>query len=141
ILMNRTTKVEDAQIRNHSLNLNYEIKTDTIGSKLMTNASILFYKRGMESTNQTFPFDNSEYQSLRQIIPQKINNISLNADYIAKTKKENTWLFGANYIYTKTDNDTKQDNLINGNYIPDQVFTNHFLYKENIIGLYLTFER
>ena len=141
ILMNRTTKVEDAQTRNHSLNLNYEIKTDTIGSKLMTNASVLFYKRGMESTNQTFPFDNSEYQSLRQIIPQKINNISLNADYIAKTKKENTWLFGANYIYTKTDNDTKQDNLINGNYIPDQVFTNHFLYKENIIGLYLTFER
>lgn len=40
VLLNRTTKTEDAQIRNHSLNLNYEIKTDTIGSKLMTNASV-----------------------------------------------------------------------------------------------------
>lgn len=140
VLANRTLKTEDSQSRNHSLNLNYELRTDSLGSKLMTNVSYLRYNRNMESKNETFPFDDSQYQSFYQHVPQIINNLGINADYILKTKQENTWLFGVNYTYTKTDNDTKQDNLINGIYVPDEVLTNHFMYKENILGLYLTFE-
>lgn len=141
ILSNRNLKTENAQTRNHSFNLNYEFKTDSIGSKLISNVSYLWFNRDMESINETFPLNGSNYQAFRQFVPQKISNIGANVDYILKTKKENTWLFGGNYNYTQTDNDTHQDNLTETGYVNDYALSNHFKYDENILGLYITFER
>ena len=138
---NQTINLENAQTRNHSFNLNHEIRTDSLGSKLVTNASFLNYKREMRSTNTTIPVDNENVEIFRQNVPQIINNFSANADYTLKTKKENTWLFGGSYTFTKTDNDTKQENFLNDNFVKDEILSNHFLYKENIAGLYLTFEK
>lgn len=140
-LSNRSLQTEDAQTRNHSFNLNYELKTDSLGSKLSTNVSYLWYNRNREAKNETFPFDQSEYKAFRQWVPQKINNVGANVDYTWKTKKEDTWLFGGNYNYTKTDNDTRQDNLENGVFVNDAVLSNFFKYSENIVGLYVTYER
>lgn len=141
VLSNQSIQNEDAQTRNHSFNLNYELKTDSLGSKLATNVSYLWYNRDREALNETLPLDGGEYVAFRQLVPQKINNIGANLDYTFKTKKENTWLFGGNYNYTKTDNDTRQDNLENGVFVNDAALSNHFKYNENIIGLYITFER
>src|SRR5690606_37847922 len=141
VLSNQSVQHEDAQTRNHSFNLNYEIKTDTIGSKFSTNVSYLWYNRNSESVSETFPINDGSYESFRQFVPQKINNIGANADYIWKTKNENTWSFGGNYNYTQTDNDTRRDDLKEGIYENNFVLSNHFKYKENIIGLYVNFER
>jgi len=141
VLSNQSVQHEDAQTRNHSFNLNYEIKTDTIGSKFSTNVSYLWYNRNSESVSETFPINDGAYESFRQFVPQKINNIGANADYIWKTKNENTWSFGGNYNYTQTDNDTRRDDLKEGIYENNFVLSNHFKYKENIIGLYVNFER
>ncbi|MGV0827908.1 outer membrane beta-barrel protein [Empedobacter brevis] len=138
---NQTINLENAQTRNHSFNLNHEVRIDSLGSKLVTNASFLNYKREMRSTNTTIPSDNENIEIFRQNVPQIINNFSANADYTLKTKNENTWLFGGSYTFTKTDNDTKQENFVNENFITDETLSNHFLYKENIAGLYLTFEK
>lgn len=138
---NQTINLENAQTRNHSFNLNHEVRIDSLGSKLVTNASFLNYKREMRSTNTTIPADNENIEIFRQNVPQIINNFSANADYTLKTKNENTWLFGGSYTFTKTDNDTKQENFVNENFITDETLSNHFLYKENIAGLYLTFEK
>jgi iron complex outermembrane receptor protein len=144
VLQNRTVNNEDAQTRNHSFNLNYEIKTDSLGSKLTSNISYLWFNRNKSSINQTFPLTSSEeYGAFKQWVPQIINNYAANIDYIKKSKKDYTWLMGISYNRTNTDTDTRQDTFSqndNGFIIdPDQ--TNHFIYKENILGAYLTYER
>jgi len=144
---------EDARSYNNSLNLNYELKTDSLGSKLNLNAAYLNYKRFQYTDNKTIISDISQndLRMSRQIIqelPQMINNFSGMADYIQKFKKDFTVSVGGNYNRTKTDNDTKNSNLDyaydkNGQLINIQntLSPNHFIYDENIYGFYLTFEK
>ncbi|WP_317126217.1 outer membrane beta-barrel family protein [Chryseobacterium pennae] len=81
------------------------------------------------------------YSALQQSVPQIINNYAANIDYLKKTSKGATWLMGVSYNYTNTDNDTRQDKLIDGEFVMDSKQTNHFIYKENILGIYLNYER
>lgn len=149
VLMDRTVNHEDAQTRNHSFNLNYEIKTDSIGSKLTSNVSYLWFNRNKVSFNESIPFNldpsseayKKRYSALQQSVPQIINNYAANIDYLKKTTKGATWLMGVSYNYTNTDNDTRQDKLIGDEFVMDTKQTNHFIYKENIIGIYLNYER
>ncbi|MFC3754389.1 TonB-dependent receptor domain-containing protein [Chryseobacterium tructae] len=148
-LSNRTINNEDAQTRNHSFNLNYEIKTDSIGSKLTSNVSYLWFNRDKMSFNESIPLDvqpsseayKKRYSALHQSVPQIINNYAANIDYLKKTTKGATWLMGVSYNYTNTDNDTRQDKLIGDEFVMDTKQTNHFIYKENILGIYLNYER
>ncbi|CAI8824987.1 TonB-dependent receptor domain-containing protein [Chryseobacterium sp. IT-36CA2] len=144
VLNNRTVNNEDAQTRNHSFNLNYEMKTDSLGSKLTSNVSYLWFNRNKVSFNESFPLNSNpdnNYSALHQSVPQIINNYAANIDYLKKTAKGSTWLMGVSYNHTNTDNDTKQDKLKNGEFIIDPNQTNHFIYKENILGIYLNYER
>jgi hypothetical protein len=144
VLTNRTVNNEDAQTRNHSFNLNYEVKTDSLGSKLTSNVSYLWFNRDKVSFNETFPLNtdpNNRYSALHQSVPQIINNYAANIDYLKKTAKGATWLMGISYNRTNTDNDAKQDRLQNGEFVEDPKQTNHFIYKENILGIYLNYER
>ncbi len=89
-LSNRTVNHEDAQTRNHSFNLNYEIKTDSIGSKLTSNVSYLWFNRDKVSFNESFPLNNdknNKYSALHQSVPQIINNYAANIDYLKKRQK------------------------------------------------------
>ncbi|WP_336962594.1 outer membrane beta-barrel family protein [Chryseobacterium contaminans] len=149
VLMDRTVNYEDAQTRNHSFNLNYEIKTDSIGSKLTSNVSYLWFNRDKVSFNESIPLGidpsgeeyKKRYSALQQSVPQIINNYAANIDFLKKTAKGATWLMGVSYNYTNTDNDTRQDKLIGGEFVMDTKQTNHFIYKENILGIYLNYER
>lgn len=149
VLMDRTVNHEDAQTRNHSFNLNYEIKTDSIGSKLTANVSYLWFNRDKVSFNESIPFNldpsseayKKRYSALQQSVPQIINNYAANIDYLKKTAKGATWLMGVSYNYTNTDNDTRQDKLMGDEFVTDPKQTNHFIYKENILGIYLNYER
>ncbi|KFF27787.1 outer membrane beta-barrel family protein [Chryseobacterium vrystaatense] len=135
---------EDAKSYNNSVNLNYEWKTDSLGSKLNINAAYLNYRRFQFTDNKTFIAD--QYgndirlaQTVYQDLPQIINNVSGTVDYIKKFEKDLTVSVGANYNKTKTDNDTKYDTYREGAAV---VFNpNHFVYDENIYGLYLTVEK
>jgi outer membrane receptor protein involved in Fe transport len=137
---------EDARSYNNSFNLNYELKTDSLGSKLNLNAAYLNYKRFQFTDNKTFYADalgnnigTNPAQTIYQNLPQKINNFSGMVDYIQKFKNDFTISIGGNYNKTKTDNDTKNDTYREGE---DPVFTpNHFIYDENIYGFYLTAEK
>ncbi|WP_347217087.1 outer membrane beta-barrel family protein [Chryseobacterium sp.] len=148
-LADRTVNHEDAQTRNHSFNLNYEIKTDSLGSKLTSNVSYLWFNRDKMSFNESIPLGldpsteeyKKRYSALQQSVPQIINNYAANIDFLKKTTKGATWLMGVSYNYTNTDNDTRQDKLIGGEFVMDPKQTNHFIYKENILGIYLNYER
>ncbi|QBO57404.1 TonB-dependent receptor domain-containing protein [Chryseobacterium salivictor] len=140
-----TRSKEDARSYNNSANLNYELKTDSLGSKLNLNVAGLLYKRFQNSNNFTIASDQNGNDGGRllkiyQEQPQVIHNFSATADYVQKFKKDLTVSFGGNFNKTKTDNDTKYDTY---NYITNVVDPqpNHFLYDENIFGGYLTVEK
>ncbi|WP_417430823.1 outer membrane beta-barrel family protein [Halpernia sp.] len=136
-----TSNVEDAHSRSHSLNLNYEIKTDEEGSKLTMNGSYLNFKRLQQNINITTNLYNQNINAkFLQKTPQKVDNLGFQADYIQKLNKETTLSFGGNYNHTKTDNDTYFENLIPPSGKDDNQ-SNHFIYLENISALYATFEK
>jgi iron complex outermembrane recepter protein len=153
----RTKNKEDARNYNNSVNLNYEVKLDSLGSKFNANAAYLIYKRFQFSDNNTMISDVAGSTSgfsrigrkIIQDIPQHVNNFSGTVDYIQKFKNDFTFSAGGNFNKTKTDNDTKNYNYgydynpINGglNGISTQKDFNHFIYDENIYGVYLTFEK
>lgn len=137
---------EDARSYNNSLNLNYELKTDSLGSKLNVNASYLNYKKFQYINNMTYNSNiNREVlgwsTQLIQDLPQVINNFSGMVDYIQKFKNDLTISVGGNYNKTKTDNDTKNDTSIFGTPPVFESKPNHFVYNENIYGFYITAEK
>ncbi|MFL9834519.1 TonB-dependent receptor domain-containing protein [Chryseobacterium terrae] len=153
---------EDARSYNNSVNLNYELKTDSLGSKLNVNAAYLNYKRFQFTDNKTFLADYAgnnttliPSQTIIQNLPQIINNFSGTIDYIQKFKNNFTIAVGGNFNKTKTDNDTKNTTTVydidgnpaelfdsNGNSIDNPKYEpNHFIYDENIYGAYLTLEK
>lgn len=156
----RSKNKEDARSYNNSVNLNYELKTDSLGSKLNLNAAYLNFKRFQSTDNNTYEstadgIDLYRSRYVSQSLPQIINNFSGMADYIQKLKNDLTVSVGGNYNKTKTDNDTQSVTSIfnadgslaevynaEGIKIDNPVSTpNHFLYDENIYGLYVTVEK
>ncbi|MBT2622038.1 TonB-dependent receptor [Chryseobacterium sp. ISL-6] len=140
---------EDARSYNNSVNLNYELKTDSLGSKLNVNAAYLNYKRFQFTDNKTYLAnslgqDTGLSQTIYQNLPQIINNFSGTVDYIQKLKNDFTVSIGGNYNKTKTDNDTKNDTYRVNPPAPikkEEHMPNHFIYDENIYGAYLTIEK
>ncbi|MDC8101941.1 outer membrane beta-barrel family protein [Chryseobacterium rhizosphaerae] len=136
---------EDARSYNNSLNLNYELKTDSLGSKLNVNAAYLNYKRFQFTDNRTYASSiNGEIgdktTQVFQDLPQIINNFSGMVDYIQKFKNDLTISVGGNYNKTKTDNDSKSDTYF-FDPIGSKSAPNHFIYDENIYGVYITAEK
>ncbi|MCX8525166.1 outer membrane beta-barrel family protein [Chryseobacterium formosus] len=135
---------EDARSYNNSVNLNYELKTDSLGSKLNVNAAYLNYRRFQFTNNKTYLSDANGTdgllsQTIDQNLPQIINNFSGTVDYIQKFKNDFTVAIGGNFNKTKTDNDTQNITYITGK--DDEFAPNHFIYDENIYGAYLTLEK
>jgi hypothetical protein len=148
ITYNITKSKEDARSYNNSVNLNYELKTDSLGSKLNLNVAYLNFKKFQRNTNTSYHSDENQNildlaGQFNQKSPQLIDNYSATADYIQKFKNDFTISVGANFAKTKTDNDTYLENLqlSSGNFIKDENQSNHFLYDEKILGVYLTFEK
>jgi len=156
----RSKNKEDARSYNNSVNLNYELKTDSLGSKLNLNAAYLNFKRFQITDNNTYEstadgIDLYRSRYVSQSLPQIINNFSGMADYIQKFKNDLTVSVGGNYNKTKTDNDTQSvTSIFNADGSLAEVYNaegikidnplstpNHFLYDENIYGLYVTVEK
>ena len=140
-----TKSNENARSYNNSINLNYELKTDSLGSKLNLNAAGLLYRRFQNSTNFTYESDSNQNQlapflKIMQNQPQIINNFSATADYIKKFKNDLSIAVGGNFNKTNTDNDT-QYNAFDFRTQTSDLKPNHFLYDESIYGAYLTLEK
>ncbi|WP_312089897.1 TonB-dependent receptor domain-containing protein [Chryseobacterium sp.] len=147
--LTKSQNLKNSRSYNNSFNLNYELKTDSLGSKLNLNAAYLNYRKFQNAENKTLGTDtNGNFNLYRQYvlqeIPQIINNFSGMADYIKKFQKDFTVSLGGSFNSTKTDNDTKNffdyyDN--NGNLVKSKPDLNHFIYDEKIYGAYLTFDK
>lgn len=128
VLSNRTINREDAQTRNHNFNLNYEIKTDTLGSKLISNVSYLWFNRDKVSLGESFPLKaGARHSAFQQTVPQIINNYAANIDYIKNFRNESTFAIGSSYNYTNTDSDTRQNDFDGTQFVTNNTLSNHFI--------------
>lgn len=141
----KTVSNENANSNINSINLNYELKTDSLGSKLNLNVAGLYYKRLQNSENFTIASninesDEAKIMQISQEQPQIIHNFSATADYIKKFEKELTVSIGGNFNKTNTDNDTQfgSYNFATGIMKNEP---NHFIYDESIFGAYFTAEK
>ncbi|AKK72959.1 TonB-dependent receptor [Chryseobacterium gallinarum] len=137
---------EDARSYNNSVNLNYELKTDSLGSKINVNAAYLNYKRFQFTDNRTYASNinrglGNMTTQVFQDLPQIINNFSGMVDYIQKFKNDLTISVGGNYNKTKTDNDSKNITYFFDPAKDPDSKPNHFIYDENIYGFYVTAEK
>lgn len=145
--LSRTINKEDARSYNNSLNLNYELKTDSLGSKLNANISYLNYKRYQRNDNQTYNSNINRdlldvSSSIKQQTPQLIDSYGATLDYVKKFQKDLTFSLGGSFSQTKTDNNSYFERLnSSGLFETDINQTNHFVYDEKIFGYYLTGEK
>ncbi len=145
---NITQSSDNGKRRNSNFNLNYELKTDSLGSKLNINAAYLNYKGNTVTDNYTVQSDINQTKGrisnyIYQKTPQEIDNISILADYIQKFKNNLSVSVGGNFNKTETDNDTQYKAytyLLDGSTIEDNK-PNHFIYDEEIYGMYITVDK
>ena len=147
-LHNITTAADTGKRTNTNYNLNYELKTDSLGSRLNLNAAYLQYRANSETNNYTnLSNSNEEVGRLTNYIyqktPQEIDNVSLMGDFLKKFKNDLSINIGGNFNKTKTNNDTQ---YISYAYPSDQQEIivnkpNRFIYDEEIYGMFLTIDK
>lgn len=141
----QTDASDNARSYNNSLNLNYELKTDSLGSKINLNVAYLNFKRFANSQNDTYLLTNGDDQnllgSIRQNTPQVINNLGFLGDYVKNFKKDFSLSGGISYNYTETDNNLTLENFVDDQYVTNPNLSKHFVYAENILGGYLTLSK
>lgn len=132
--------------KNHAFNLNYRLKTDTLGGEFGFDAD---YVRYDNSKNETFV--NTYLDAANNIIDAPVNlrnngmgNVSiysLKADYslnFSKTLKLET---GLKSSWVKSLSNVSFDSLKNEGWINDPRRTNLFSYNENINAGYLSLDQ
>lgn len=150
----RTLSKENEHSSNNSLNLNYQLKTDSLGSKLNLNVAYLHFNDLDHNNNSTLTaeanglthpsINEKPINRIQQTTPQVINNFSAMADYVQKFKNDFTLSGGAHLNHTKTDNNLQSTTTM---YDPTTGMPSvtsdpdHFIYNENILGFYITAEK
>ncbi len=140
----RTRNLGVSTSDNHSVTLNYELKTNEKGSKLNISSSYLNYLK-KESINSSTHWLNEqgsvikELKKFNQEIPLKVDNYGVLVDHILKLKKDYTLSFGVSFNYTKTDSDTQYRSDPPADLDANQ--SNHFVYTEKIPSAYATIEK
>jgi iron complex outermembrane receptor protein len=123
-----------------NINLDYQWKTDTIGSSLRLLAG---YIRNDNFSKADF---NSAYKDLdnnflrdsiyRNTIPNLISNIAVQTDYTRVFSKKTSLIFGSKYTSTSTKNEILYESLEDGQYYKNPNQSNLFNYNEKIYAGY-----
>lgn len=140
IPVSHTSNLENAETHNNLFSLNYEWKTDSKGSKLTASTTLLKYRRLMSNTNESTPLNGGSYIALKQSAPHYITNMGGLLDYKQQFNDQFSFLTGGSIAFTNTDNDTRQEDLTENGYVLNTALSNHFQYKEQIIGGYAAME-
>lgn len=138
LMENRSTK----NAKNFSTGLNYDLKLDDKGSKLMLKAAYMHYENQQHQQNRNYQASSMALlYGFNQSMPQIIDNVSFKTDWIKKFKDESTLSIGGNYNFTKTDNNTYFEKGDGIRFVKDDEQSNYFTYQENVGALYVNYER
>jgi iron complex outermembrane receptor protein len=126
-------------------NVNYNGKLDKAGKTLSGDFNYTTYNRSSAEyiTNDFYDASGNTYRD-----PLMLQNLSPSAikiwqaivgftDPLSKTSKLEV---GLKYSKVASNNDLSLDSLVNGVYKSYPMFTNHFIYSENVNAVYLNYE-
>lgn len=128
---------------NIGANLNYQYKIDSKGSNLSFNADYLNYKSDLNNSllntirDGKDSFVNATY--LLGYLPAKLDIITTNGDYERPLGAKGKLSLGYKIGLVMTDNIADFKDEVNGVQVPNDTFSNHFKYRENINAAYVNY--
>jgi len=138
-----TDNSSGSRFKNGSVNVNFRHKI-TNSQDLSADADWLGYDitstQAFNNRRTGRPPVGYEQQS-RGNIPSTIKILSGKIDYTNRLSNNATLQAGWKSSSTNTDNLASYENLKGSNWLPDNIKSNHFLYKENIHALYASIEK
>lgn len=128
--------------KNFSLNLNDNLKIDTIGQQLSFDLDYSrFNNKSNSEYNTNFYLPNGStatpFVSLLQQTPSLITIHAAKLDYALPLNKNTKFEAGIKYSEVKTDNNVQAQTLQDKSYINDTTLTNRFVYDEKIAAGYV----
>jgi iron complex outermembrane receptor protein len=128
--------------KNLSLNLNDNLKLDTLGQQLGIDLDYSRFNSRFENEyNTDFYLPNGSVSgspiALRQQTPSLIKIRTAKIDYSLPLAKNTKVEAGMKYSSVRTDNNLEAQRLENGNFMNDTTLTNRFVYDEKIAATYL----
>ncbi|MGM9477445.1 outer membrane beta-barrel family protein [Pedobacter sp. GSP4] len=132
--------------KNHALNLNYRLKTDTLGGELGFDADYVRYDNSKDETFTNNYLDANDLPlgnpvDLRNKGMGQVSIYSLKADYTLNFTKTLKMETGWKSSWVNSQSDVRFDSLKTAGWINDPRRTNEFLYHENINAGYLSLDQ
>ncbi|RYD96337.1 MAG: TonB-dependent receptor [Sphingobacteriales bacterium] len=128
---------------NIGANLNYQFKIDSMGSNLSFNADYLNYNSALNnSLLNTMKDANGSFlnaSNLLGYLPAKLDIITTNGDYERPLGTKAKLSLGYKIGLVITDNIADFRDEANGVELPNEQFSNHFKYRENINAAYINY--
>lgn len=128
---------------NVSANINYQYKIDSNGRNLSFNADYLNYNSNLKNSLLNTIYDGNgnflNQSDLRGYLPADINIFTTNGDYEQPLGKQSKLSLGYKVGMVITDNVADFKDQVNGVLLPNNEFSNHFKYRENINAAYVNY--
>ena len=126
-------------------NLNYTGKLDSTGEILTANLNYYTYNRSSDEyiTNDFYTPSGSMYRDpllLQNLSPSNIQIWLSKVDFTDPLSKTSKLEAGIKYSNVTSNNNLIFGPLVNGVYQSDPMFTNHFIYTENVNAAYVNFD-
>jgi iron complex outermembrane receptor protein len=133
----------DRRFKNHSFNLNYQLKLDSSGKEFSINADYLRYD-SRHDQNLFSVFRNPDLSFISQSnlvsdLPANINIYTAKADYIHPINSSVKLEAGTKASSVQTENVANFYDEVNSIRTKNELFSNDFSYNENIYAGYLNF--
>ena len=129
--------------KNGNINLNYDIKLDSTGKQLTLQADYLAYNSAMDQellTQSYLPGNIFVGESnLVSTLPTILSIVSAKLDYMHPLKNGARFDAGVKSSLVDADNVADFKDEVDGELTPNYVFSNHFIYRENINAGYVNY--
>ncbi|HEY8782852.1 MAG TPA: TonB-dependent receptor [Mucilaginibacter sp.] len=126
-------------------NFNYNGKLDKAGKTLSGDFNYTTYNRSSAEyiTNDFYNASGNTYRDpllLQNLSPSNIHIWQALVDFTDPLSKTSKLEVGLKYSNIVSNNDLSLDSLVNGAYQSYPMFTNHFIYTENVNAAYLNYD-
>lgn len=135
-----TTSTPHNKWKNGTVNLNLRQAINK-NQDLTADLDYLYYHMARKQDFDNERQDPGGYSEIyRSDMPSSIKIFSGKFDYTIRTNRNSTLQFGAKTSSSHTDNSALYENLVGSQWMEDYLKSNHFVYQENILAGYASYE-
>lgn len=126
--------------RQGSYTLNYNWKTDSLGSGLRIIMDHTYSLKSELNELQSDYSDNARDRSYRTLTPSDTYINSAQVDYIQQLSKKSSLRAGVKFVHTDRDNEVLAEQLQSSGWKKDTAASDRFRYTEKLLMFYATYE-